>query len=209
MRRRIAAAIVTVAVVSIAGCGSSGTHTQSLSPTAPTSPSTGPVSSPNPSSSAPSSMHSSNGKPIPTPSVTSTAQGAVNAYIAMSNVLSRWDAHPASAKGGDLKAYVTAPALKQFVATYQNLAEHGLAYRGALPANHVKIVTADSASVVISNCQIQSESDPYVEYVVATGKSVPPSGGRGPYLKVVTILHAAGGWRVNSIVTDASTVCRP
>jgi hypothetical protein len=37
---------------------------------------------------------------IPTPTVAPAAQGAVNAYIGMGNVLNRWDLDPRTARSG-------------------------------------------------------------------------------------------------------------
>jgi hypothetical protein len=127
----------------------------------------------------------------------------------MGNVLIRWDADPKNAKASELAPYVTHQVLEQILAQYQYMATHGLAYRGTPDSDHIRVIAADSSSAALRNCLVPSKSDPYTQYVVATGKPVPQSGPGGLHPKAVTVVFSDGRWRVSSIIPDLGRTCTP
>lgn len=210
VKRILAAIAAAVSLATLAACGSSGTHTQSLTPSASASSSTSrPTASSVPATPSRSTPPRSAPRPLPTPSVTPPAQGAVNAYTAALNVLLRWDVDPRKAKPKELAPYVTPKVLQQFVASFKNMAQHGLAYRGTPDTSHLKIVTADSSTVVFTDCMVPSRTAPYTQYVVATGKPVPPTVPAGLHPRVITMLNQRGRWRMSSDIPNFAKTCSP
>ena len=213
-RRRLTAAMLCAIVTTSAACsGSSGTHTQSNSPASPSTPTTTDAPAGTPATSATMSPHPSSSKPsnptsLPTPTVAPAAQGAVNAYIGMGNVLNRWDLDPRTARSSELQPYVTSSALRDFMRVYQQMAAQHLAYRGDPDTPHLKVISATSSAAVLSNCPTPATVNPSVQYNVVTGKPVKSAGG-GPYRKAITVVKRAGAWRVNSIASDTSKACKP
>ena len=217
MNRRllIAAVLCAVATTSAACSGSSGTHTQSDSPSSPGAPTTTDTSTSAPTTSGTTSSPTNPSKPskptsvsIPTPTVAPAAQGAVNAYIGMGNVLNRWDLDPRTARSSELQPYVTSSALRDFMRVYQQMAAQHLAYRGNPDTPYLKVISATSSAAVLSNCPTPATVNPSVQYNVVTGTPVRSAGG-GPYRKAITVVKRAGAWRVNSIASDTSKACKP
>jgi hypothetical protein len=159
------------------------------------------------SPSVPTDSSHSQVEPIPTPAVTPPAQSAVDAYVAMGNVLDTWGVAPAKAKSAELAPYVTAAVLKQTVAVYASMAKQGLAYRGTPDALNLKVTAATAQSVVLSSCPSPDPSDPYVQYVLATGKPVAAPVSSVFHPKAITILDSSGHWRVASIIPDEGRTC--
>jgi hypothetical protein len=173
-----------------------------------TSPSktSGPPSKSKSKSSAP---RRSTPAPQPTPSVQPAAQGAVNVYIAIGNVLLRWDVDPTNADPKELAPYVTSKVLSEFVASFKNMARHGLAYRGTPDKSHLTIITADSSTVTFVDCQTPSRMDPYTQYHIKTGKAVPSRVPPGLHPRAITMLHHGKEWRLSSDIPDLGRTCKP
>lgn len=214
MSRRLlsVAVLCAVATTSAACSGSSGTHAQTDLPTSPDTStnteaptSTSPTGATHPSTSKPSTPTNVS---VPTPTVTPPAQGAVNAYIGMGNVLNHWDLDPRKARRSELQPYVTGSALTDFMRIYRDMAAQHLAYRGNPDTPHLRVVSVTSSAAVLSNCPSPAAVNPSVQYNVVTGKVV-KSTGDGPFRKAITVLKRAGAWRVNSIASDTSKACKP
>lgn len=206
----IAASLLAAALLA-AACSSSGTHTQTPGPSSPTGdPSTTPMSVS--SSSAPTTHPRTTPatKPIPTPTVTAPAQAAVDSYVHFLNITTAADRDPRHANTSDLDKYATGQALSVIRESIENMRSHGLAYRGSAPDPRVKVgVVGSATTVVLSSCPLQSSTDPFVQYNIATGKAIsetkrtPPP----PYLRVLTMHLVGGNWKLASIATNASKTC--
>ena len=196
--------------VSPAASSSSGTNTASVSPTTSTSSSTSAAAPSSPLSSSPSTPRVTIPKPIPTPTVKLRAQKATDAYISMANILNAWDYDPAKANAALLRPYVTDKTVTQIVAIYKDMAAHGLAYRGDPDTPHLTVLVASSSFTALSDCPTPSTTNPSVQYVVATGKPVPPPANVIPGLhpKEITVLYTAGRWKVQSVIPNEAKVCR-
>jgi hypothetical protein len=205
---RILAVIATLCAVVLTGAAcssSSGTHTQSLSPS-PTDSGSLPPSK----STGPSSPPSSSG--VATPTVTPPAQDAVDAYIAFYNASTAADRDPAHADLAALNRYLSGKALNLFDGIYASMRKAGLAYRGSPPNPRVKVSSVlGSTAVFLSSCPLASSSDPYVEYHVATGKPVATGTPRTPpppYLLTLPMKKVAGHWKLTDVLQDTSKTCR-
>ena len=215
-RRLLIAAMLCAVVTTSAACsGSSGTHTQSNSPTSPSAPTTtdAPTSTPPTSATSPHSSSSKPSKPtnvsVPTPTVAPTAQGAVNAYIGLYNLTSNLGLDPAHANTSKIAPYVTAATLPQWRRIFTTMARQGLAYRGVPDNPHVKVVSASGQSAVLSSCPTPNAHDPYIQYVVATGKPVQTTIDAHLHPKAITVLLTSGRWRVASVIPDEGRTCKP
>jgi hypothetical protein len=210
----IVLAIIAIAsITGIAACSGSGTHTQSLSPSAsssdPTSGTTSTSSPPSSSSSAASPTNKPTSPPIPTPSVSPAAQPAVNAYVKLYALSASLYADPAHAKTGALSTYESAKLVSYDVATLKQMAAAGHAYRGSPPGLRLKVVLTTPTVVTLTNCGLLSKTSPYEQYDVKTGKpvSTPTAAVPPPYLKVLTMQQAGDHWLLQSIATNTSRTC--
>jgi|ThiBio_1000_plan_1041568.scaffolds.fasta_scaffold00444_31 hypothetical protein len=129
----------------------------------------------------------------------------------MANVLDVWDLDPAKANGAQLQPYVTDQTVKQLVAIYKDMTAHGLAYRGDPDTPHLTVLVAGSSLTALSDCPTPSKTNPSVQYVVATGKPVPPVANPIPGLhpKAITVVFTGGHWKVQSIIPNEAKVCTP
>lgn len=209
MKRVVVAVVAFAASVSLAACGSSGTHTQSLSPSAPSSDPTSSSPSVSPSSSSVSSTAKPTTPAVPTPSVSAAAQPAVNAYVALYTLTGSLYADPAHANTADLSKYESAKLVSNDVATLKQLAAADLAYRGTLPGLRLKVVLTSPTTITLTNCGLLSKSDPYEQYNVKTGKTAasPTAAVPPPYLKVLTIQKSGDRWLLQSIATNTARTC--
>jgi hypothetical protein len=144
---------------------------------------------------------------VPTPTVSPAAQSAVDAYTGASNVLYGWDQDPQRANPGELAPFVTSTVLKQVLASYQSMAQAGLAYRGTPDRSHITVIAASSTSVAFSDCPTPSATDPYTQYVVATGKPVASTTPSGLHPKAVTAVFQDDHWRVSAITPNLAETC--
>ena len=216
MNRRLAyVAIVISSCLGLAACGSSGTNTQPFTPSPPPSSTSSSPTSPSSSSSdssdtatSPTSASGSATPPsVPTPTVTPPAQSAVDAYTGASNVLFRWDRDPQKATSSELAPYVTSTVLAQILSSYRSMAQAGLAYRGTPDQSHITVIASSSTSVAFSDCPTPSATDPYTQYVVATGKPVAATTPAGLHPKAVTAVLQDGRWRISEITPNLAKTC--
>ncbi len=140
---------------------------------------------------------------IPTPTVAPAAQGAVNAYIGMGNVLNRWDLDPRTGAERRAAPYVTSSAPQGLHADLpaDGAARH-LAYRGNPDNPHLKVISATSSAAVLSNCPTPATVEPVRPVQRGDGQAGSRRTGGGPYRKAITVVKRAGAWRVNSIASD-------
>jgi hypothetical protein len=207
-RIRLIASALTVVTLT-AACSSSGTHTQSLSPSAPSKDPTSDSSGVS-SSSSPASPTKKPTKPsVPTPSVSPAAQPAVDAYVKLYTLTASLYADPAHANTTALGNYESAKLVSNDVATLKQLATDGRAYRGTLPDLRLKVVLTTPTVVTLTNCGLLSKTDPYEQYDIKTGKpiSTPKAAVPPPYLKVLTIQHSGQRWLLQSITTNTARTC--
>lgn len=218
MKRVVGAAIAIATITGISACtSSSGTHTQSLTPTPPsttqTTPSGPPPTDPTTSTDTTTSRTHTVSRPntIAPPSVAPAAQGAVNSYIAFVNLSILSDANPAHANLDAFSKYVTGSALNEIKSGFRQLAKDGYAYRGTPPKPRLKVTVSQAAVVVLSDCGLESTTHPYVEYDVKTGKAIPQRtlSPPPPYLHVITMHSIGGSWKLASIDVDSSKTCTP
>lgn len=205
----VIATLCAVALGSTACSSSSGTHTQSLSPTPSGSSDT--PSSPSVSSSA--TTGSAPGSEVPTPTVTPPAQDAVDAYVADFNEGIRASRDPAHADLVWISKYETGKARVQTQQSFTYTRAHQLAFRGAAPDPNVKVRSLlSSSAVILTSCLVIDNSDPWVEYDTATGKAVPTGTPRNPpppYLLTIFMKATSGAnWKISSVVQDTSKTCK-
>jgi hypothetical protein len=199
-----------LAAALLAGCGgSSGVHTQT-----PTSDSSTPKTSATSGSSSASSSSAptSSSRAIPTPSVTATAQDAVNSYYADYNDGTAANRDPAHADLTWISRYETGDVRKQTVQSFAYMKSHQLAFRGAAPNPSVKVQSVLSPKVLIlTSCLVTDTSDPWIEYSTATGKAVPTASPRNPpppYLLRIFMKASSGStWQITSVLQDTSKTC--
>ena len=126
------------------------------------------------------------------------------------SLLYAFDLDPAHADLSTLNQYLTGSALRDVVSGLTAMKQSGLAYRGSQPDPRLKVVSAYAGeSVVLSNCPKISATDPFEEYVVATGKAVPATPGAppGPYRRAAIMQQIGGLWKVSTITVDGSKTC--
>lgn len=202
---------VLLAVVLLASCGgSSGVHTQTPTSDPPPPPSTFGSSSLTSPSSSTTAPPTGTVKPIPTPTVTPVAQGAVNAYIAMVSATVAADRDPAHADLNTINQYLSGKALKLIDGEYSAMAKAGQAYRGTPADPRVKVSSVISPTFVfLTSCPLAFTSDPYTEYYVATGKTVPVATRTPPppHLLTLPMQKVGGQWKLTDILQNAGKTC--
>ena len=199
----ITAVLAAVTVLGACG-GSSGTHTQSFSPSPSGSPSaTFPAAS---SSAAPSPTSS-----FSTPTVAPAAQPAVDSYIALYTLIGADDRDPAHADLGKLREYLMGQALATIVNGYISMKQAGVAYRGTAPTPRLRVAAVGSGSTVVllANCPKIVTIDPLEQYNVKTGVALPTKklNPRPPYLQALTMRLDGGRWKLSNIAIDSSKTC--
>ncbi len=216
-RRVVTLAMAACAVPAMAACSSSsGTHVQSLSPSpsASTSSTTSSTSSSSPdptsSSSSTSSSAPTSSKGVPTPTVTPPAQSAAAAYISFYNALNVADRDPAHADLASINRYLTGKALELFDGVITGQAKAHLAYRGTPEQPRVSAGQIISPTFLfLSSCPLASRTDPFVQYDVKTGKSVPVSKPAvpPPWRRTISMKKVDGSWKITDFLVDASKTC--
>jgi hypothetical protein len=208
-----------IAAALFAGCGgSSGVHTQSLSPTLNTFATRASVTSTPPAAtSTPFVVTPTLTTSVPTisgvrkPTVTPSAQSAVDAYIDFYNASGAADRDPARADIAALDVYLTGKAKTLFDSNYASMKTSGLAYRGTAPNPRLKVQQVFSAtSVFLESCPLESPIDPYVEYTVSTGKPVPAGAKRSPpppYLLILPMVKVGDQWKLSDVLPNTSKTC--
>jgi len=211
-RRSVGAAGAAVAFVLavLTACTSSGTHPQSFSPTSSTPTSTTATNSASASSSNTSASRSI-APPIPAPTVTPPAQDAVNAYIAFYNAMTAADQDPAHADVAKIDSYLTGKALALTRDVIANQKKSGIAYRGTPPNPRVKVETIFSSTFMfLTSCPLESVTDPFVQYYVATGKPVPVTKPAvpPPYKLKLSMEKIGAAWKLADLLVDTSKTCK-
>jgi hypothetical protein len=208
---RVALLAGLLAIVgTLTSCSSTGTHTQSPSPsTSGSNTSSGGTTS---SSKPPSPPTSTD----PLPTNFGDAQAAVTAFLSLDAAENAAFRDPAHVSSADMDRYLIGSAQQVFDAALFNEKRAGRAYRGTPPTQRIRVVStnmkAEPKAVVLSSCPLAATTDPYTEYVVATGKAVPPSltpGVPPPYGKTIKVIELSGQWRVSTFTTDGSKTCKP
>lgn len=204
-----------LAAVLLTGCGgSSGVKTQTPTSDPPSSMSTSPSTSGSTSPSTPSSStHSGSTQSVPTPTVTPTAQEAVNSYYADFNAGTRALRDPAKADLSWIAKYETGKFRTQDEQSFASLKAQHLAYRGSAPRPNVKVQAVLSpTAVILTSCLVIDPSNPWVEYDTTTGKAVPAGKPRTPpppYLLTFFMkMSSASSWQISSVVQDTSKTCK-
>jgi hypothetical protein len=212
--KRILLASIAIALLTgvIAACsGSSGAHTQSLSPTAPGSD----FSSSSASTTSPPDSSSPTTKPSAswTHPVYGQAQPAVDAYLSWVAAADAGLADPANFNAATASKFSAGEAEKVLVGSITDEKRRGRAWRGVPWPSRVLVTSTNFHSaapeVMLSDCPAVNNS--WVEYVVATGKPVP----RGPkpkvpppYAATIKVFKVAGSkWLVTSYEVDGSKTC--
>lgn len=206
--RSLTATFMLCSMLALAACSTgSGTHTQSYSPSS-SHPSSAAVTST--FSSAPVSSHPSS------PTGFGPPQPAVEVYfklIAASNAAFRDPAHVSSTA---LDKYLAGGAKIEFDQALAAAKKQGIAYKGTPSTPRLKVVSSaingSLPEVVLRDCGLESSSDPFVGYYVATGKPVPTSKPKvpPPYAKTIKMFQPGRKqWVITSLTTDATKTCTP
>ncbi len=209
LRETGAMCLTFLAIALTASCSNSGTHTQSFSPSStPTDHSTS--TSDSPPSSPSTSRSSTHASAVPTPTVTPPAQSAVDTAIALYNAYNAASMDPSHAALAKINTYLTGKAVALYDNSINGMRANGTAYRGT-PANpRLRVVGSGSgATVLLASCPLESSTDPFVQYYVATGKTVPVKKltPPPPYRQLITVLKTAGGWKVSNFQVNTGQTC--
>jgi hypothetical protein len=147
--------------------------------------------------------------PVSTPTVAPAAQPAVDAYLTLYDLTAQLYADPVHADTSQLSKYETSALINNDISTLKALAAAGIAYRGQPAALRLKVVSASSTAVTLTNCGLASTANPYERYYVKTGKLVPTSTPAvpPPYLKVLTLQLSDGRWKLASVATNSTRTC--
>ncbi len=216
MNRRLAYVVIVVAsCLSLAACGSSGAHTQSISPSPTPSTSVPPTVSPTSTSTSTSASATdspaSSSAGVPTPTVTPSGQAAVDAYVADFNADTAASRDPANADLAWIAQYETGTARTQTEQSYANLKASHLAFRGKAPNPSVKVQSVlSSTAVTLTSCLLVDKSDPWIEYDTTTGKAVPVATRNPPPPYLLTIFMKASGsqWQIYDVLQNSSKTCQ-
>lgn len=213
-RARLAVLSVLLTAVLLAGCGSSGVHTQTPTFDPPSSSTRGPTSGP--SVTPPSSPTSKLSSPPSTPSGFGDAQPAVMVYL---TVISAYDdafRHPATASTASFGKYLVGQAKVDVDRSLAQARAASIAYRGTPDVPRLKVMSSSLEGslpeVVLRDCGHASMTDPFVGYQVKTGKPLPTSTPKvpPPYAKTVKMFQPnRKQWVISSVTTDATKTCTP
>jgi hypothetical protein len=212
LRVTVASLAGVCAAVLLAACsGSSGTHTQSLSPSSSVPMSSG-GSSGGPSSTSSSAPALPKSGQAPTPTVTPAAQGAVDAYIADFNAGIAASRNPSTADLSWITKYETGKFASQTRQSFEYMKTHHEAYRGAAPRPSVKVGSVLSPkAVILTSCLLTDSASPWTQYDTTTGKPIPRGKPRNPpppyLLRVFMRARSGTNWQISSIEQDTSKTC--
>lgn len=203
----MAAALSLLASAGLAACSSSGVRTQSPSP----SKASGSSTLVTPSSSATSS---------PTDAPTRTTgfgnlQPAIDVYVNLTAAYNKALQNPADASPSTFNRFVAGQAKIAFQQSLAQEKAEGKAFRGTPPVNRLVVKSSDLTSsvpsVTLENCVLASKTDPWTEYIVATGKAAPtgaPPKVPPPYPATIKLFKPnAAGWVVTSYTLDGTKTC--
>jgi hypothetical protein len=219
-KRAVSVTAVSGAVLLVAACGSGGgsTPTPTLPPTvAATAPpsaiptttpaSTEPTSSPDPASTAPSWA----------PRPYGDAQPAVDALLRLSAAEAKAFGDPARIGSTEMDKYLIGDARTQYDTALAAEKSAGRFYKGTAPTQRIRVedmnLSGTPKSVSLSSCALASKSDPFIEYLVATGKpasdTTAPPKVEPPYKTTFKIFLLSDRWLVETLSVDSSATCVP
>ncbi len=163
-------------------------------------------------SSAPSPSPSS----VPTPSGFGAAQPAVDTYLQLVNASNAAFRAPQRVSATQIDKLTAGQAKISFDQSLAAAKKQGIAYRGTPSMPRLTVVSSKLdgtlPSVVLRDCGLESKSDPFVGYYVATGKALPTSTPKvpPPYAKTIKLFQPnKESWVVTSLTTDAAKTCKP
>jgi hypothetical protein len=207
----IAGAVAVMAV--LAGCSGGGGAASSTSSSASSPLGSGASTTParttpvktTPARTTPAATHT-----IAVPKVISSAQPAVDAYIAYLRAAVPVEADPAQIRRGDMNQLLGSKAKKAINATLDALGKAGIGYRGTPPDPHVKVVEVKTSRLVfLTSCPVPAKTDPYRQVVLDTGRAVKVSDRRPgpPYQRSLTMFHNKKRWVLINFSDDTSRTC--
>jgi hypothetical protein len=147
---------------------------------------------------------------IETPTVVAPAQGAVNAYIALTQATVNADRDPQTANLKAIDSYLSGNARSLIIGAISAMAKAHQAYRGEPADPRVKVSSIVNASFVyLSSCPLVSTTDPYTEYDVDTGKAIPVAARTPspPYLLTLPMKNIDGHWKLTDVLQNTSKTC--
>lgn len=197
-------------VLALAACSSSGVKAQGLAPATPT-PSTR-------TSSATDSSATTAHAPSDTATNTTgfgTSQPAVDVFVRLSTAYHRALKNPSKSSPSAFHEFVAGQAKAVFDQSLADEKRSGKAFRGTAPTDRLIVKSSDLRSsvpsVTLENCVLDSKSDPWTEYVVATGRAAVPAAPakvHPPYAATIKMFRpTAAGWVVTSYELDGTKTC--
>ena len=205
VKRFLVAVVAAASLMTLAACDSSGTHTQSLNPSAP--------------SSQPGRSSSSSDSPSPSQSDPRPAEGkaATAAYTAFAMASRNAERRPTDlGRRKALAAHAIEPALTNEAASLVSYAANDIAWSGTAPSPRVRVVSVDPAakpypSVTLRDCPTAAPTwKPYniktheVVPVKYPGSTAPP-----PHAVTATVVYFKSHWMVQRTVTEVKKTCAP
>lgn len=104
-------------------------------------------------------------------------------------------------------------AKEAFDTAFASAKTAGVIYKGTPPTARIKVTSDQSSAsvpqVVLVNCPLQSQSDPFLAYYAASGKPVPvpTTAVKPPYAQTAKVFKVNGQWVVTQFSTDATKTC--
>jgi hypothetical protein len=148
---------------------------------------------------------------VPTPSVTPSAQGAVDAYYSYFNADVAASRHPSQADLSFIAKYATGDPRTATQQAFASMKSQGRAWRGTSPDPRVKVKAVLSSTVVqLTSCLMVARGDPWEQYTVATGKAlpVPKLTPPPPYLLTIFMkVDDAGIWQIYDLIQTRGATC--
>jgi hypothetical protein len=170
------------------------------------------------SSTPPTTRVTSRPTPSPPPSWTppsyGTAKPAVDAYLAIGELVDKAFADPAHIGSSTFDNHLAGQAKLLFDSSLAQEKREGKAVRGQT-VRRVRVVQNHMAGslkwAMLRDCATDDPRDPSVEYYVKTGKPVPqpPHNPPGPYADTIKIFLVNGQWTMTSFTVDSTRTCKP
>lgn len=203
------AALSALLAGTLASCSSSGTHTQSVTPSVSAPSTSGRTTSSNPPTPTSSS-------PSATPTSFGSAQPAVTAFMNLDEASNKAFEDPQHVPSTTFDQYAIGSAKTLYDAALYNMKKAGEYYKGTPAQQRIRVASVDlksePATVVLASCPLASATDPFTAYSVATGKPLPagpPPKVPPPYGKTIKVVRLSGIWVVASLTTDSARTCTP
>ncbi|WP_375504638.1 hypothetical protein [uncultured Jatrophihabitans sp.] len=200
-------ALALLVSAGLGSCGSSGVQTQSPAP---------PKASDSPTSLTPTSSATSSTTDAPTRTTGfGNLQPAIDVYVSLTAAYNKALQDPADASPSTFSRFVAGQARIAFEQSLAQEKAEGKAFRGTPPVNRLVVkssdLTASVPSATLENCVLASRTNPWIEYIVATGKAAPtgaPPKVPPPYPATIKLFKPnAAGWVVTSYALDGTKTC--